>query len=463
VFSAAFGPDSKLVVTGNQGGTATAWDSRSGRRLGDLVGHVDVVQDVGFTTESPGGDHIVLTGSDDRTARIWQLRPPAFPPRLLNVLDRTLAVLRGGRAIEVTAGLDRSGQRALIAQDDGTASIFDAIPGETLAVHPDAGDFQLTSDGKRTATLNAAGDIAVWDVSSWSRQSDWIKRNEPPWVAFLSPDGRYVLRETEEAAPARIIEVSRARYPEDDVRLPARHGRIDSAAFSPSSKLVATGYADGAIRVWRTKTGDPVPEGELSKGGGAGADVALDMSFSPDGKLLAVVGSDGSLRVWRLSGRKRLRKLTGHTDQVLGATFSPSGDYLVTSGNDARALVWDRSNWRIVGELEGHENTVSSASFSPDERFVVTSSWDGSVRLWDRAAERELAHFDPGRGRVHRAAFAGQRTIVVTSLDGTGTVTLFRCQVCGSLDSVQRLARRRLRATGRSLTNEERRKYLHEE
>lgn len=460
VFSAAFSPDSKLVVTGNQGGTATAWHSRSGRRLGELVGHLDVVQDVGFTTESPGGDHIVLTGSDDRTARIWQLRPPAFPLRLLNVLDRTVAVLRGGRAFEVRARLDRRGQRVLIAQDDGTASVFDAMPGETMAVHPDAGDFQLTRDGTRTATLNAEGDIAVWDVSSWSRQSDWIKRKEYPSVAFLSPDGRYVLRETAEAAPARIIRVSRARYPEDDVRLPARLGGILSAAFSPNSKLVATGYGDGAIRVWRTETGEPASEGRLSKGGGDGTDFAHDMSFSPDGKLLAVVGSDGSLRVWRLGGRKRPRTLTGHTDQVLGATFSPSGDFLVTSGNDARALVWDRSNWRIVGELE-HENTVTSASFSPDERFVVTSSRDGSVRLWDRAAERELTHFDPGRGLVHRTAFAGQRTIVVTS--GEGTVTLFRCQVCGSLDSVQRLARRRLRATGRSLTLEERRKYLHEE
>ena len=69
VDSAAFSPDGKLVVTASDDGTARIWDVASGRSLHTLSGHTDYVDSVAF---SPDGK-LVVTASDDGTARIWDV------------------------------------------------------------------------------------------------------------------------------------------------------------------------------------------------------------------------------------------------------------------------------------------------------------------------------------------------------------------------------------------------------
>ena len=69
VWSVAFSPDGKKIVTSSWDRTARIWDAESGKELQKLEGHTDVVRSVAF---SPDGKKIV-TGSNDRTARIWNL------------------------------------------------------------------------------------------------------------------------------------------------------------------------------------------------------------------------------------------------------------------------------------------------------------------------------------------------------------------------------------------------------
>src|SRR5712692_2327772 len=66
VRSVAFSPDGHLVLTGSVDGTARLWESQTGQPLATYQGHTDSVFSVAF---SPDG-HLVLTGSGDRTARL---------------------------------------------------------------------------------------------------------------------------------------------------------------------------------------------------------------------------------------------------------------------------------------------------------------------------------------------------------------------------------------------------------
>jgi eukaryotic-like serine/threonine-protein kinase len=68
VYSVAFSPDGKRVLTGSDDKTARLWEASSGRELERLEGHTDVVRNVAF---SPDGKQ-VLTGSYDGTARLWE-------------------------------------------------------------------------------------------------------------------------------------------------------------------------------------------------------------------------------------------------------------------------------------------------------------------------------------------------------------------------------------------------------
>ena len=68
VWSVAFSPDGRRIVTGSGNRAAKVWEAASGRELLTIKGHNSAVASVAF---SPDGQRI-LTGSADGTARVWE-------------------------------------------------------------------------------------------------------------------------------------------------------------------------------------------------------------------------------------------------------------------------------------------------------------------------------------------------------------------------------------------------------
>ena len=72
VFSVAFSPDGRHIVSGSNDRTIRVWDAQTGGQVGNpLQGHTSSVRSVAF---SPDGRHIV-SGSDDKTIRVWDAQP----------------------------------------------------------------------------------------------------------------------------------------------------------------------------------------------------------------------------------------------------------------------------------------------------------------------------------------------------------------------------------------------------
>jgi WD40 repeat protein len=68
----AFSPDGKTVLTGSWDRTVRLWEAATGQPLGPPLQHHGLVLAVAF---SPDGK-TVLTGSMDKTALLWQLPVP---------------------------------------------------------------------------------------------------------------------------------------------------------------------------------------------------------------------------------------------------------------------------------------------------------------------------------------------------------------------------------------------------
>jgi WD40 repeat protein len=74
VLAVAFSPDGKVVLTGSDDGTARLWDLGTNKPLLPPIAHRGPVLSVAYGPDGKG----VLTGSADGTVGLWQLPEPVM-------------------------------------------------------------------------------------------------------------------------------------------------------------------------------------------------------------------------------------------------------------------------------------------------------------------------------------------------------------------------------------------------
>jgi WD40 repeat protein len=144
---------------------------------------------------------------------------------------------------------------------------------------------------------------------------------------------------------------------------------------------------------------------------------------------------------------------------VNAVDFSPDGKLLVTAGRDHDVIVWDVATQEQVHRFdEAQSASVEDARFSPDGRWIVTAG-PISARIWNVADGRPLMYLYGPTSHVKAAAFASDSRTITTREEG-GVVRRYVCELCGGIDELTALAESRLRATRRTLSDDERTRYL---
>ena len=115
------------------------------------------------------------------------------------------------------------------------------------------------------------------------------------------------------------------------------------------------------------------------------SDAVESLAFSPDGKTLASGSLDNSIILWDMATRQPLgAPLMGHISGVWSVAFSPDGKTLASGSRDRNIILWDVPTRRPLGApLTGHSDLVKAVAFSPDGKTLASGGNDHSVMLWD--------------------------------------------------------------------------------
>ncbi|MFQ3680742.1 AAA family ATPase [Roseiflexus sp.] len=248
----------------------------------------------------------------------------------------------------------------------------------------------LSRDGTRLATAGAdPASIRLWNLSGTTLTARELAGPGGINTAMtISRDGR-LLAVGDNGGATLVYDLTNLSAPPR--RLSGLGGRsgIRSLAFSPDSRLLATGNDDSQARLYNLESGSGTYTRERTRG------ALTSITFSDNGRWLAYGSAGGQVRLWSLSGAQfdSVYVLLGLTAPITRVQIA-SGKMLVIAGSaDGTTCLWEleaRNDNRARTVLRGQSDRITGLAVNGNASILATASADGRVVLWD------LTTADPG-------------------------------------------------------------------
>lgn len=158
---------------------------------------------------------------------------------------------------------------------------------------------------------------------------------------------------------------------------------LDHAYDSVSSLVfsnfeLTTASIDGCVRVYDLRMGE-------IKVDTIGHPVT-SLSLSIDGNILLASSLDAKLRLIDKDDGSVYKEYSGHqnSDFKLENTFSNDDAYVISGSEDGKIYFWSLEEGSVVQCLRAHDKMVTGVSYHPLQPYLLSVSADCTMKLWGR-------------------------------------------------------------------------------
>ncbi|KAL7936820.1 WD40-repeat-containing domain protein [Trichoderma chlorosporum] len=375
-----FSPDSKFLVSGSDDRTARVWDIARKQTVAILEYHDNRINDVCF---SPDGNWIA-TGSSDHTVALWKHKSPGNwgsgesrkkPDHVLrghngSVLSVSFSPLGSGNLLASTStdGDVRIWDLNKISGMMGAGQSTDASTCTSKGHNSAVSCVAISHDGRTIASASYDGVVCCWDGQTGTRQRTSQQSHSGEVLSMtFSSDGQLLVTASVDRT-AFVWEVTGSATTPLIPRLRLEHSDwVRNAQFDLQGRLVATGGDEGIVRVYDVS------------GARTAVATTIDEVCSPPSTTT----------------QKAMKILDKHNDYVFGVAFSSDSKRLASGGDDAHVMVWDLDSDGKEDPLHDMtspkiESRISDVEFSADGTTVVSISSDGTIAVWTPGATGNL-------------------------------------------------------------------------
>lgn len=364
-----FNRSGSVIFAGDQEGSITKWNVRSGKRLGSFPAHAGSVRALAF---SPRGERFV-SGGTDNAIRLWATggRKP-----LRSLTEHSGPI----NAIAV----EGRGKLAASAGADGTVRLWRTGSGKLQRVlkghDGEVLDVAFSPDGRRLATVCDDGALRIFRTTT-GRLLKTIPelRDAISGGVEFSPDGQTVVT----AGFDRKLHFFDVVDGEPAGELPALGSRINALLYSPDGAQILLGGHTNAPLSQAFVAALNATNGSVAWRVDPDDNTTLCLAVSPDGGLIASGGTaqnitNGTIKLWRASDGFLVRTLESHSVEIQALCFSADGTQLISTETHAMK-VWRVADGALLSTFTREIEAVGACARIPGSTSFIYGRGDGTV------------------------------------------------------------------------------------